>query len=287
MSLWKLRKGRINMNKWNNPVLMKEMKLRFRSFKSFSGLLFYLAVLTICVAGFIAINSVSGNGGYFLPEMSYILFITLSVVQMGLVMFITPGVTAGVISSEREKQTLNMLLTTTQSSTQIILGKLSSSIAFIVLMLFAGLPLYSIVFLFGGVSPSELFLTFLYYLLTLIAIGSIGVFFSTVTKRTIVSMIATYGTMIFLGAVSAFLFLVSIQVGHMYQTNVVAYLFAAINPGALVLTLTSSDLGYGFAEMTGIDLPLWIPYLIIHSAITVGCLLGAIKRLRANMKTQR
>ena len=64
-------------------------------------------------------------------------------------------------------------------------------------MLIAGLPLYSLVFLFGGVSPSQLISIFLFYLLTVVAIGSIGVMFSTITKRTIVAMISTYGSIIF------------------------------------------------------------------------------------------
>ena len=58
------------------------------------------------------------------------MFAVLTILQMALVLFITPSLTAGAISSEREKQTLNILLTTTQSSTQIIIGKLFSSVAF-------------------------------------------------------------------------------------------------------------------------------------------------------------
>lgn len=46
-----------------NPVLLKELKLRFRAFKSFSGLMFYLASLIIFVSGFLLVFtefSVSG-----------------------------------------------------------------------------------------------------------------------------------------------------------------------------------------------------------------------------------
>lgn len=139
----------------SNPVLMKELKLRFRTFKSFSGLMFYLAVLIIFVSGFLLIFTQFSTSGFFVPSNSFTMFSVLSVLQMALVMFITPGLTAGAISTEREKQTLNILLTTTQSSSQIIIGKLLSSVAFLILMLIAGPPLYSIVFLFGGVSPGQ------------------------------------------------------------------------------------------------------------------------------------
>lgn len=185
------------MERFYNPVFVKELKLRFRSFKSFSGLMFYLAVICIFIVGFLLITTGFTGKGFFRPDTSFMMFAVLTILQMALVLFITPSLTAGAISSEREKQTLNILLTTTQSSTQIIIGKLLSSVAFLVLMLIAGLPLYSLVFLFGGVSPSQLISIFLFYLLTVVAIGSIGVMFSTITKRTIVAMISTYGSIIF------------------------------------------------------------------------------------------
>ena len=64
------------------------------------------------------------------------------------------------------------------------------------------------VFLFGGVSPGQLGIIFLFFFLTMLAIGSIGIMYSTIIRKTIVSMIATYGTMIFLSAVTGFIYLV-------------------------------------------------------------------------------
>ncbi|MFJ8514605.1 ABC transporter permease [Lysinibacillus xylanilyticus] len=280
------------MERFYNPVFVKELKLRFRSFKSFSGLMFYLAVICIFIAGFLLITTEFTGKGFFKPEISFMMFAVLTILQMALILFITPSLTAGAISSEREKQTLNILLTTTQSSTQIIIGKLLSSVAFLVLMLIAGLPLYSLVFLFGGVSPSQLISIFVFYLLTVVAIGSIGVMFSTITKRTIVAMISTYGTIIFLGGITAFFFFLSIAFNQMgnavaTSTSYMAYFWASINPGALMLTLTSSSMGDALVQVSGVELPVWISYLITYSLIIVICLTIAIKKLRANMKSNR
>lgn len=282
----------------SNPVLMKELKLRFRNFKSFSGLMFYLAVLIIFVSGFLLIFTQFSTSGFFVPSNSFTMFSVLSVLQMALVMFITPGLTAGAISTEREKQTLNILLTTTQSSSQIIIGKLLSSVAFLILMLIAGLPLYSIVFLFGGVSPGQFFTMFFFYLVTLIAIGSIGIMFSTITKRTIISMIATYGAMIFLGGITAFFFFVGFSLEQMMmsqQQNTqglttflpISYFWASINPGVLILTLLIPDTKTALIDTVGISFPNWIVYLIFYVFITIVCLTIAIRKLRANMKTNR
>jgi len=285
------------MNHFSNPVLLKELKLRFRAFKSFSGLMFYLVVLCIFVAGFLLVYTQFTGTGFFRPSESFAMFAVLSMLQMGLVMFITPGLTAGAISTEREKQTLNILLTTTQSSSQIIIGKLLSSVAFLILLLIAGLPLYSLVFLFGGVSPSQLITIFLLYLLTLIAIGSIGIMFSTITKKTIVSMIATYGAMIFLAGITAFFFFIGMSMEQMSMAqgtptnqtpfSPITYFWASINPGALMLTILYPDLATSLESLVGISLPIWIVYIIFYCLITILCLAIAIRKLRANMKTNR
>ena len=147
---------------FNNPVLLKEVKLRFRSPKSFTGILFYLIAVCIFVFGFIFVTMKINGTSYFKPSESFVLFTLLSYIQLGLVLFITPGLTAGTISTEREKQTLSILLTTSQSSFQIISGKLLSSIAFLLLLIVAALPIYSLVFLFGGISPKEFVIVFFY-----------------------------------------------------------------------------------------------------------------------------
>lgn len=285
--------------RFSNPVLLKELKLRFRAFKSFSGLMFYLFLLFIFVGGFLSVFTQFTGTGFFRPSESFIMFSVISILQMALVMFITPGLTAGAISSEREKQTLNILLTTTQSSTQIIIGKLLSSIAFLILLLIAGLPLYSIVFLFGGVSPTQLITIFLFYLLTVVAIGSIGIMFSTITKKTIVSMIATYGAMIFLGAVTAFFFFVGFSLdripggmptpplGGATPSSPITFFWAAINPGALMLTILYPEMANELSNLTNITFPNWLVYLIFYSLITLVCLVIAIRKLRANMRNNR
>jgi len=280
---------RVNVN---NPVLVKEVKLRFRSLKSFTGILFYLIAMSIFVFGFIFLNTSLTGTGFFRPEQSFLLFGMLTFIQLGLILFITPGLTAGTISTEREKQTLNILLTTSQSSMQIILGKLSSSIAFLVLMLVAGLPVYSLVFLFGGISPGQLGLIFLFFFLTMITVGSIGVMFSTITRKTIVSMIATYGTMIFLAGVTAFFFLITIQVNMMgsgVNTSPApfAHFWASINPGILIFTLLNPTTDNFVNEMTQIDFPVWAGFTIFYVLVTATAITISIKKLRVNMKRSK
>lgn len=273
---------------FNNPVLSKEIKLRFRSSKSFNGILFYLIVMCIFVFGFIFTAMQVSGTTFFRPSESLVLFSLLSFIQLGLVLFIAPGLTAGAISTEREKQTLPILLTTAQSSFQIILGKLLSSIAFLLLLIVSGLPIYSLVFLFGGISPTKFGLVFLFLFVTLLAIGSVGVMFSTLIRRTAVSMIATYGTMLFLSIITGFLFLMVVQfttsgIGEP-TPSYFGYLLASVNPAILMASILSPEVGNGVGEMTLIHFPIWVSYLISYCTITLVALAIAVKKLRVPMK---
>ncbi len=294
MYLWKLRRGRSKLKQaLNNPVLIKEIKLRFRSLKSFTGILFYLIAMSIFVFGFILLTTSFTGTGYFRPEESFFMFVMLTYIQLGLILFITPGLTAGAISSEREKQTLNILLTTSQTSFQIIIGKLSSSIAFLLLLLVAGLPVYSFVFLFGGVSPGQLGLIFLFFFLTMMAIGSIGIMYSTIIRKTIVSMIATYGTMIFFAGVTGFIYLVltgmnSMATGALATSpQPIAHFFATINPVVLMLNLTMSSSESFIGQTTNINFPIWAGYAIFYVLLTVLAIFIAVRKLRVNMKKSK
>ncbi|WP_102271489.1 ABC transporter permease [Cytobacillus massiliigabonensis] len=273
-----------------NPVLNKEFKLRFRSFKSFLGILFYLLTLGIIIVGFVFIESLSNTQGFFKPDQSRMMFMMLSFLQLALILFITPGLTAGVISSERERQTLNIMLTTTQSSASIVLSKLLSSVSYLLLLIVASLPLYSFVFLFGGISPGQVLTTLGFYIFTMIAYGSLGVLFSTLIRKTIVSMVTTYGVTLFLVGGTAFLMIIFMQFSQGYgmsgtpSPNPLAYFAAMINPVIILLGTFEPELIREISNNSGIEFPLWIAYVISYSVIFIGAILLSIKKLRPNMK---
>ncbi|MCH1625558.1 ABC transporter permease [Ferdinandcohnia quinoae] len=273
-----------------NPVLNKEFKLRFRTFKSYLGLLFYLLALGILVIGFVFIESLQSNQGFFKPDQSREMFMILSILQLALILFITPGLTAGVISSERERQTLNILLTTAQSSTSIIISKLISSVSFLLLLIVASLPLYSIVFLFGGISPGQVLTSLGFYTFTIITFGSIGVLFSTLIRKTIVSMVTTYGVTLFLAGGTAFLTLILMQMNQGFYnpsvptTNPAPYFTAMLNPPIVLLGSFQPEINNEIQRVTGIEFPLWASFLISYTVIFLGALLVSIKKLRQNMK---
>lgn len=274
-----------------NPVLNKEFKLRFRSFKGFLGLLFYLLAVGTVILGFIFIQMQSSSMGYFRPSQSREMFILMSFLQLGLILFITPGLTAGVISGERERQTLNILLTTNQSSMSIILSKLVSSVSYLLLMIFASLPLYSIVFLFGGISPGQMLKTLVFYIFTTFVFGSIGILFSTLIRKTIVSMVTTYGTALFFAGGTAFLFLISIEFYQMSNgvqpsSNPFPYFMAMLNPFIVMFGFLEPEIFRDITQKTGVDMPMWVSYVISYTVILILAVTISIRKLRPNMKVK-
>jgi len=273
-----------------NPVLNKEIKLRFRSVKSFLGVFFYLFALGGIAIGFMLINTVFSATAMFRPEQSRMMFMVLSFVQMGLILFMTPGLTSGVISGERERQTLNILLTTPQSSTSIIFSKLISSIAYLVLMIVSSLPLYSIVFLFGGVSPSLLLTTFGFYFIVMVTIGSVGVMFSTLIRKTIISTIITYGVALFLAGGTAFLTVIGMELlanPSFNQTSIMPYLTGMMNPFIILISLFEDGITSELQNRSGIQFSLVTSFIISYMFITILSLVISIKRLRPNMKSKK
>ncbi len=275
------------MSLFINPVLNKEVKLRFRTFKSFLGLFFYLLVCGIACLAFIYIESYLSYDSFTATD-SRNLFMVLGIGQLGLILFMTPGLTAGAISGEREMQTLNILLTTQQSSTSIILSKLFSSIAYLFLMLIASLPLYSIVFLYGGVSPEMVMITFSFHLLTMLTIGSLGIMFSTLIRRTMVATITTYGVMVFLVVGTLILFFISLRFvmqqytgpsGVTQGNHYLPYVALMLNPAATLFSIYEPTVERSL-QSAGVNWDLWKGFITSYSIITIFSLFVSIIRLR-------
>ena len=120
------------------------------------------------------------------------IFGALLVVETLLVVFLAPAMTAGAISLEREKQTLDMLATTPISSLAIVVGKLLSALTYVFILIIASIPLTAIVFVFGGVGPDEVLRGYLVLFVTAIGLGSLGLFISALMQRTQAATVVTF-----------------------------------------------------------------------------------------------
>ncbi|NLM13312.1 MAG: hypothetical protein GX209_06165 [Epulopiscium sp.] len=135
-----------------NPVLRRELKTKLRSWKAPTLLSVYLVILASFGGLIMAINELDVYTRGFDPRGALSIYALLAGCQLGLIILLVPALTSGTISGERERQTLDLLLVTKLSPFSIIIGKLMASISQIILLILASIPIFSIIFVFGGVS---------------------------------------------------------------------------------------------------------------------------------------
>jgi ABC-2 type transport system permease protein len=164
-----------------SPILIKEMRSTMRGGRTFLGLtlfLLFLAAMTLLVY-----YSIYATGdGSSAAGAGRAIFIFLSVVQLLMLSVITPPLTAGTIAGERQNQTFDMLMATPLTPTQVLRGKLLASMNYLFLLMFASLPINSIVFLFGGVTPDSLLWWVALTVVLLLMLGTLGLFMSTLFR---------------------------------------------------------------------------------------------------------
>ena len=181
-----------------NPVLLKEIKVKMRSWKAVGIIGGYLIVLAAVALFITYANTADMYSSTINPQFSIGAYTGIAVIQFILILFIAPALTAGAVAGERERQTLDLLLCTNLAPRAIVIGKLLASMSHILILIIASLPMFSIVFLYGGISIIEISQLFGFYIVTAIMAGSIGIFFSTYVKRTIAATVLTYAVGIFM-----------------------------------------------------------------------------------------
>ena len=119
-------------------------------------------------------------------------FTIILIFQTLLTVLIAPAMTSGSVSTEREKGTLDLLITTPVSTLGMVVGKLFSSLAYLLLLIASSVPMMSIVFAFGGIAPEDVVRAYILLFASSIGLGSIGLFMSALLKRSQVATAMSY-----------------------------------------------------------------------------------------------
>ncbi|HTY09134.1 MAG TPA: hypothetical protein VMF29_08215, partial [Candidatus Edwardsbacteria bacterium] len=159
------------------------------------------------------------------------------------------------------------------------------------LLLVVAIPLQSLAFLMGGISITEVLLSIELLVVTAMAYGAVGIFFSTVTRRTLTASILTYSVALLmtvalpLAALTFFSFVaVWLLTGLSNQpvaeaSVLIAFgLLACTNPLAtailteVVLQQNNSTFIYTQTFSNGASMPLpspWIVYTVLYVILTI------------------
>jgi len=173
-------------------LLTKELRLRLRRERTIWVVIAYIFLMGLLGWFYISRASMSNYGGYDIGQLGKQLYYLLSVVQLFLILFITPAFTATSVNGEKERQTFDLLLCSKLSAFSLVSGKLVAGLVNAFLLIAASIPLFSLVFFFGGVAPSQVLLGSLVFIITAIMVGTFGLLCSTFLARPAVSTAVTY-----------------------------------------------------------------------------------------------
>lgn len=276
----------------DNPVALKELRGRMRGARAFIVLTVFLMMLgafTSLMYVAAAESSTNVSGQVSTGEIGRTLFGGIVAIEMVLVSFIAPAFTAGAISGEREHQTFELLQTTLLPHYSLIMGKLMSSMLYVLLLLLSAIPLQSIAFFFGGVAGTEIILSLVILTVTAMLFSTIGIYFSSRSKRTLSASLLTYsfaafitfGLPIILGSI-VFVFGVSLQgVSSTDSQKIMIYaigLALSTNPAVTALLtqyilINQGSIGvfkYQLNNQQTVHLiSPWIPFTVLYLVLTV------------------
>ena len=287
-----------------NPVYSREMRVSSRSLRLplilmfFNGILFLVTLLNM----YSVVEQVKTTA-----TIQYSSFIDIyefvTTIEFVLLVFIVPAVTAASISGERERQTLELMLTTQMTAFQVVMGKLLSALSTLMLLIFSSFPSIAMVFVYGGITWGDVLSIFICYGTVALFAGSIGLCCSAVFKRSTMSTVVTYGVLIAVIAGGYFInkFALSMSTLNLskaasaygFGENVVrpssggVFYLLLLNPAVTFISMISSQAGssrpltrmcndFGM-EYSGFVMDHWIPLSIfIQLAVAAVMIIIAI-----------
>lgn len=178
------------------PVLRYDLvctarRTRYFVMRFFFALILFLTLYVFYVKQLGSINAERASRQR-LVDFAEIFSYAYLIIQYLLVLLITPAYVGTAIAEEKERRTLEFLLTTDLHSQEIIFGKLASRVGNIIMFLLAGLPVLSFVQFFGGIDPDLLLYGFIATLMTVLSVAAVSIACSVQARHSREGIIRSY-----------------------------------------------------------------------------------------------
>lgn len=268
-----------------NPIVIKELRSRMRGPRAFlvlTGFLLLLTAVTFLLYR-VVLEAVRFGPGPLSATVGQSMFAGLAFFELFLIIFITPALTAGTISGEHEAQTYEMLVATPLRPASILWGKLIAALSYVFLLIFAAIPLASLVLIFGGVTIRDMLTALLVLVVSAITFGTIGVFYSALLNRTGRATVLSYLTLLvfILGPLFIYVFVGIMQQREPPRGILMPSPFTAVASvmaptqaggffGPLGFFFGLMSFGVGFVERSTAELrPMWHFTLGLYGLLTI------------------
>lgn len=284
----------------DNPVIAKEFTAQMRSKHTFILLIGYLTLISIIILFIYGIAVADGSSMSWDPEfrqgIGKVIFSTVVIMELALISFIGPGLTAGAITTEREHQTFDLLRTTLLSARSFVVGKLGSSFSFLFVLIIAALPIQGFAFLLGGVEIEEVIVSLLMLITTALAYCALGIFFSSIAQRTLTATVSSYASIVLSIFIMGITLTLMASAGSSSMSQQSPIVKNIITLGIWFLISTNSILAAIVSEVILIDqqsllytqntlfgnstslllISPWIIYILTYSIVTIILILASI-----------
>ena len=271
-----------------NPIIIKELRSRMRGPRPFITLTVMLILLSGLTYGVYRVAVTYFDyytGAPLSPQIGQMLFTMLIYLLLLSILIITPAVTSNAVSREKENLTYEILMTTPLHPAKILWGKLFSALSYVFLLIFAAIPIASLIFVFGGVTLRDMVKSAIILTLIAITIGVFGLFMSTLLKRSTSATVISYvliavfiiGSIVIYGAVGVLTraepprWILALNPVSVLASGISNLSLSNFNTG--LLPVLAADLGAIDGSTFGID---YIPRPLYHYSLPLYGLLSLV-----------
>ncbi|MHC4074293.1 MAG: ABC transporter permease subunit [Planctomycetota bacterium] len=265
------------------PIFDKELRVSSRRRRNYILRFAYLALLMVflVVVWLEETQNISVSGIYSASRMARAgktIIMTIVWFQFCVTQFLAVIMLSTSINDEIYNRTLGVLMTTPITSFQIVMGKLSSKLLQLILLLAISLPLLAIVRVFGGVPWVYVISSLCITLTTVIFAGSVSLFFSIFSRRAYIVIILT---VLALGILFGLFWFLPTRIFGFYgrgrQLSAPVAASSLLNPYMLLAVNTDTMLN---PKLTGAVSFLWPVHCGVMLAASAAVLFACVRLVR-------
>jgi ABC-type transport system involved in multi-copper enzyme maturation permease subunit len=213
-----------------NPLLGREFITHLRTRKAIA-----FGIVFVCSLSGIVMLMWPSSGSYSLAsQSSKELFMLLSMGQLLFVSLFSPAFTAVCITTEKERETYQLLYHTLLTPGQIIFGKMAAGLGLTLILMLGSLPAMGACFILGGVGITDVLMVYAVLIGCAIFFGLLGMMCSALYKTSYTALIMCYVYIILLSGIT---WVPSIILGSWAIEYEAVHLIRGLSPFAAMVSI--------------------------------------------------
>lgn len=253
---------------FGNPIATRDLRVQLRGNRSVILFSIYLILMTVILLlaydGAVGMQE-GGRSLAFAQDSLQSFYYTTQGCLAAIVVLVAPAIGSFAVVLEKQRRSIDLIFTAPVEPRTYFVGKLLSTYRFVWLLLILSLPFCAVSVTLGGVTWSQLFVTFLLYSFFGLVCVAIGLLISTVCEKLTQALIYTYL------AVAGYVFVLTILLaqGYLGRGATVVAPIQTLHP-FLFGTLAEMKTNLG-----PIEVPAWVMSIVMQLLVVKLLILGA------------